>query len=299
MIKDNIDLSLFNCSSLRVVTRICDNCGKEEKTRVKSVLVGRQKRNENIDLCFGCSNRREYKKQPLGNLHGLWKHGKTKNGYLRITSGSRRILKHKDVMEKHLRRELFKGECVHHIDGNKLNNDLSNLCLFNNNSEHHLCHASLRSCGYQSLGKYVFFDPDNKKYSLNKCRQYDGLILSEEDKHYIEKLNIVIQKPRKRNTKIACVYFYNPKTKKQKYKKYHVLLAEKSLKRRLFYGEHVHHINGNTIDNELENLFIVDKKRHSQIHYSLDDCCFILYRKGIISFDNELKKYVLNNYHEV
>ena len=46
------------------------------------------------------------------------------------------VLEHIIVMEKHLGRYLTDIEVVHHRDGNKLNNDISNLQLFPNSSEH-------------------------------------------------------------------------------------------------------------------------------------------------------------------
>jgi hypothetical protein len=45
-------------------------------------------------------------------------------------------LEHRIVMEEKLGRPLRKGEVVHHIDGDKANNDPSNLILFPSNSEH-------------------------------------------------------------------------------------------------------------------------------------------------------------------
>ena len=43
---------------------------------------------------------------------------------------------HRYLMEKLLGRKLRKEEVVHHIDGNKLNNDIDNLELFESKSEH-------------------------------------------------------------------------------------------------------------------------------------------------------------------
>ena len=43
---------------------------------------------------------------------------------------------HRVVMERIIGRKLKKGEVVHHIDGNKKNNDSSNLQLFKSQSEH-------------------------------------------------------------------------------------------------------------------------------------------------------------------
>ena len=51
---------------------------------------------------------------------------------------------HRVVMEQMIGRPLKKGEIVHHIDGNKRNNDPSNLMLFKNQSEH---------CKYHKFGQ--------------------------------------------------------------------------------------------------------------------------------------------------
>lgn len=50
---------------------------------------------------------------------------------------------HRVVMERKLGRKLRKGEIVHHIDGNKKNNKLSNLQLVKNQSEHIKLHLKL------------------------------------------------------------------------------------------------------------------------------------------------------------
>lgn len=53
------------------------------------------------------------------------------------------VYEHQLVMEKHIGRYIQKGEVVHHIDGNKSNNDISNLLLLTN-SDHAKLHAILR-----------------------------------------------------------------------------------------------------------------------------------------------------------
>lgn len=74
--------------------------------------------------------------------HGSWKGGRNKdaNGYIHImlddddpyfcmSNTCRYVMEHRYIMAKHLGRPLTKNESVHHIDGNRENNDLSNLQL--------------------------------------------------------------------------------------------------------------------------------------------------------------------------
>ena len=48
----------------------------------------------------------------------------------------------------------------------------------------------------------------------------------------------------------------------------HVLVVEKRIGRRIRYGEIVHHINGNKIDNRIENLELMTNSAHMKEHMS-------------------------------
>lgn len=74
--------------------------------------------------------------------HYNWKGGRylDKRGYIYIRISSRKYMQeHRYVMEQHLGRPLGRSECVHHINGNKTDNNLSNLELtdWSKHTKHH------------------------------------------------------------------------------------------------------------------------------------------------------------------
>jgi len=81
-----------------------------------------------------CANNRERKPRKEKILRtGYWyilvkgHHSNTKQHY---------VAEHRLVMEKHLGRPLLPQEAVHHIDHDKLNNDIANLQLFATRGQH-------------------------------------------------------------------------------------------------------------------------------------------------------------------
>lgn len=65
------------------------------------------------------------------------------NGYLRFKNSG--IYVHRWIMEKDLGRKLTTTEVIHHIDGNKLNNNIDNLMLFSSQAEHHAYHKECKN----------------------------------------------------------------------------------------------------------------------------------------------------------
>lgn len=84
------------------------------------------------------------------------------DGYYGYTS----FVNHRKVMEEHIGRPLEKKEIVHHIDGDRLNNDIDNLCLMTM-SEHAALHKAEFEIVYELLKNgIVGFDRESKRYYL-------------------------------------------------------------------------------------------------------------------------------------
>ena len=103
-------------------------------------------------------------------------------GYIAVSVGKSKKMQHVIVMEQHLGHPLKKGNVVHHIDGDTTNNDISNLQLFQNQSEHRLFHANekaMMESGNPTFRKCIYCkaydDPANmKRYesNINKNRYH-------------------------------------------------------------------------------------------------------------------------------
>ena len=83
-------------------------------------------------------HRRIDKKGYVKVLRNDHKYSKTKKGW---------IFEHRAIVENFIKRALVRGECIHHIDQNKQNNDINNLMIFRNHKEHSAFHNKVRQFG--------------------------------------------------------------------------------------------------------------------------------------------------------
>ena len=116
--------------------RICKNCGKE-------FLLTRSRPGQQFcsKECV-CESRRKQPPKKTKNKKGYW--------ILWMSDGSGKP-EHIYIMENIIGRKLMPNECVHHIDGNRSNNDPDNLRLMDRGE-----HSRLHRQQEISQGKELF-----------------------------------------------------------------------------------------------------------------------------------------------
>jgi len=270
MIKENID----GLTVRTVVTRICDDCGVEELKAINQILYSACRKKLGRDYCKKCA----YKYRVLPDRHReksvLWKGGKslTKNGYYRINGGENKgEYEHKIIYGDFLGRKITREEKVHHIDGVKLNNDISNLFLCKDKSHHSLVHYQMEEVGLSLFLKYIWFDSIKKEYVLEE-NSNKKVIFQIDKQPSCETLW-------KNGKRYSYVYLGD-----RKHRTTHRYVFEQFLGRKLYKNEQVHHINGDTLDNDINNLILLSRSEHRKTHNSLQLCVLELYKNGVIGF---------------
>tara|TARA_R110002020_G_scaffold1458_1_gene6544 strand:- start:1396 stop:2043 length:648 start_codon:yes stop_codon:yes gene_type:complete len=151
---------------------ICQTCGNNCLT---TKLPHKWPHKKGLYVCSASSRcNRRFSKKNMGitkrgykyyNVHKLDKKG---NRIPYINNGKQRGWKketrfeHRDNMEEYIDRPLITDDVVHHIDMNKLNNNIDNLWLCNT-STHELAHASFNMLCAKGMNKPIQFGFDTKK----------------------------------------------------------------------------------------------------------------------------------------
>lgn len=74
----------------------------------------------------------------------------------------------------------------------------------------------------------------------------------------------------------------------------HRHVAETKLGRKLRPTERVHHVNGDKLNNDPNNLYVcTNRSVHGKIHDNLENIAFKLVEKGVIKFNHETGEYYL------
>ena len=71
----------------------------------------------------------------------------------------------------------------------------------------------------------------------------------------------------------------------------HVIVMERLIGRRLNKGERVHHIDGDRLNNDINNLYLCDNKKHFLTHWSGMKIIYSMLKNGEIGFNRETGEY--------
>ena len=169
----------------RIKRKISHTCLKCKETRELDYYTHQRRKH---DFCFKCSPTEvqsgEVRPQSSRSNSGRWKGGSyiSSDGYRMVLcegqyhpSGRQKYKKeHILVMEQHIGRELDTckgggGECVHHIDGDKLNNSIDNLELCIDTRDHRNLHYSLQRVAYELVQNgTIAFNKEKREYERIK-----------------------------------------------------------------------------------------------------------------------------------
>jgi len=169
---------------LNLGTKKCLNCGKIIKLKIRRDIKRKKFCSRSCRTKWGLRNGKcgmlgkkhtEHSKELIGMYdkngknNGNWKGGIQNGVYIKHwISPNKYAFIHREAIEAFIGRKLTKQDIVHHIDGNKHNNDINNLVLCNGRSEHRTIHHQLEAIAYKlvQLG-LIKFDHNNKQYYVS------------------------------------------------------------------------------------------------------------------------------------
>jgi len=133
----------------------CKICGIEFVKKRKEQIICSVK-------CRQVNNGKGRSGQKTGPQSKNYKQRVTKDGYLRMyarrhpyANGRKEIYVHVMVMEMHIKRPIYKGECVHHKNHVKSDNRIENLELMTHANHSRLHNLELTKKRQRVRGKYA------------------------------------------------------------------------------------------------------------------------------------------------
>lgn len=167
-------------SYYRVIVK-CEICGYERSTAYQNYYNSQlKKNNDGTTHCKSCASKiNGIKKQGQpawskgktfperqGKNSPTWKGGrfKSKDGWIIAIQGKSGIKEHRYIMSQHIGRDLERSEEIHHINIDKFDNNINNLCILTS-SEHAKLHGSFEKLIQKLLQlEIVKFDNIEKQY---------------------------------------------------------------------------------------------------------------------------------------
>lgn len=140
------------------------------------------------------------------------------------------------------------------------------------------------------LSRLNFLSHPNNKFALGNKFKHPNPKKEKNDAAYINNRGYKYVKNKK---------YADCKNGWELYKMEHTLIIEKHIGRKLIRdnrgkGEGVHHINGDKLDNNIDNLTLYkDENEHRKIHNQLEKISFELVKIGIIKFNKLTKTYYI------
>jgi hypothetical protein len=151
---------------------------------------------------------------------------------------------------------------------NFFDRDIHELATFRrNNSFKHFCNE----CDAKSLGGKMAGEIRNKKYEGEV-----GKIIKPRGGYY----EVYVRK----------THLYRPE---QYWVRQHIIVVENHIGRKLLENEVVHHIDGDKLNNDIENLDICTISEHNSCHGKAEKIVFQLYKEGKVGYDKVKKLYYL------
>lgn len=163
------------------ITLKCEDCNQVREVQRNTDILGKKEH-----PCRVCSNKRNgiaKRGKPSWNAGKTFEPKKVGtsyidyHGYRQIWIGASAsieygrkdgyVLEHRKVVQDHLGRPLTRDELIHHLDGDKLNNEIKNLFVCSDTYHHRDIHISLEQAAFELFKNgLITFDQATSTYKL-------------------------------------------------------------------------------------------------------------------------------------